>query len=78
MTYQEYYEKLHKNYSEASEAFLKLDNELTQTKGFGNFNDIPSYLTAKENWQVATNNYWGFLAHIKDKNVNPNDEMSLS
>ena len=77
MTYQEYYSQLYKEYEEASANFLKLDKELSQTRGFGNSETLPEYLEAKTKWQIATNNYWGFLSSIKGKNINPNDILIL-
>ena len=78
MTYQKYYEKLHNDYSNASEIYLKLELELSKTNGFGNFMDIPNYADAKSNWQIATTNYWNFLSDITGKNINPNDEFNLT
>jgi len=65
MTYQEYYEQVYKEYAEASSEFLKLDSELSKVHGFGDFMSVPNYLKAHRRWQIATNNYWGFLAFIK-------------
>lgn len=77
MTYQEYYNILYKEYEEASANFLKLDKELSQTRGFGDFESVPEYLQAKIKWQIATNNYWGFLSSIRGKNINPDDIFVL-
>ena len=78
MTYQQYYEQLYKEYAEASDEFLKLDKELSSTQGFGNLMTNQKYVLAHKRWQIATNNYWGFLSFVKGKNINPSDEISLA
>lgn len=78
MTYQEYYDILHKEYAETSETYLKLEKGLAETNGFGDFSDIPNYAIAKSSWQVAANNYWGFLTFIKGKDFKPDDIFILN
>ena len=78
MTYQELYEKLQKEYSEASQVYLKMDTELSQINGFGAMDSLPKYAQAKSDWQVATNNYWNFLAMVKKNGIDPNGEVSLN
>jgi len=77
MTCQEYYEALYKEYEEASDKYLKLDNELFQTQGFGDFSSLPDLRNCERKVQIATNNYWNFLSFIKGKNINPSDEFVL-
>ena len=64
-------------YDNSSKEFLRLDGVLLKTNGFGNLTDLPEYAKAKKKWQIATNNYWGFLSYIKGKDINPNDEFLL-
>jgi uncharacterized protein YukE len=77
MTYQEMYNKYHHDFAKASERLLKLDKELSETKGFGELQSIPEYQTAYKEWQIAGNNYNGFLSQLKGKNINPNDEFTF-
>ena len=75
MTYQQMFEEYYKEFSETSEELFKIDRELSQTNGFGNMRDIPEYNKAYIKWQVAANNYNSFLANLKGKTINPNDEF---
>lgn len=75
MTYQEYYENLYQEYEKASKEFLSIEKELSSTNGFGDFSLISEYNKLKQNWQTATNNYWGFLSAIKATSFSPNDEF---
>ncbi len=77
MTYRQYHDKLYKEYQETSDKYLKLEHELPETAGFGNYWDLPVYADAKMRWQIATNNFWSFLAYMKGKKFNPDDEFIL-
>jgi len=77
MTYQQLFERLYKAYKEASDNYLKKDAELGQLNGFGNVGDLSEYADLKIKWQLASNDYWGFLASIKGKKINPNAPLGL-
>jgi hypothetical protein len=77
MTYQELYAHLQGKYAVSSNKFLELDAQLSKTNGFGEFHLLPTYLVAKEQWQIDSNNYWNFLSLIKGKSINPNDDVQL-
>lgn len=75
MTYQEYFEKVQKEFSEKAETYFKMETELSKINGFGDLLDLTNYYTAKSEWQIASNNYYGFLGLIKNLNIKPEDEF---
>lgn len=77
MTYQQLFEKLQKELAEKADVYLRMEKEVAQVKGFGDMGDLMEYRKAKGEWQVASNNYWGFLANIRGRDINPNDEVSI-
>ncbi len=75
MTYQKKYENLQKELAEKANTYMTLETEITQVKGFGDVREMGKYMKARSEWQEASNNYWGFLSHLKGKDINPNDEI---
>ncbi len=75
MTYQKMYEHLQKDLATKADAYIKLEKEITQVKGFGDVKEMDRYMKARGEWQEASNNYWGFLTGLKGKDFNPNDEI---
>ncbi len=77
MTFQQTFEKLQKEYAEASNKFILLDKELSETNGFGNLMDAPDYRLAHTEMQEAGNNYNNFLSMLRGKTFDPNEEYRI-
>jgi hypothetical protein len=75
MEYQQYFEQLKKNYAEKSDSFYKKDKEIAQINGFGDFRDLPEHARLKNEWEIASSDYFGLLSTVKEKNINPHDEV---
>lgn len=78
MTYQEFFEKLQKDFAEKADIYLKKEVELAKTNGFGDINVSAEYFKAKSDWQKSSNDYWGFLSFVSKNKINPDDIININ
>ena len=77
MSNQEYCQKLYQEYFRTSEEFLSLNRELPHTTPAESITKNSRYTAIKQKWQNALQAYWEFLSLLKEKTINPNDEVQL-
>ena len=77
MTFQEQFEKLFHEYSQACLHFFEMDKVLSQDKDPFNVSKLDNFEKAKIEMQKASDKYQDFLALLNDKNINPNDEYRI-
>jgi hypothetical protein len=77
MSNQEYCQMLHQEYFETSQAFLSLDRQISGGAAISQHVDPSNYAAIKRRWQAAIHNYWNFLTLLKQRSINPNDEVQL-
>jgi hypothetical protein len=78
MTYNEYYKKLQDNLAEKGKIYLEMEKKVCQIKGFGSVEDYVYFMQAKQELDIAYNDYNSFIAHQKGKNINPNDDIDIN
>jgi hypothetical protein len=75
MTIKEYCTLLEKELLVIYKHYLKLDAELVEVDGFGEFTILLSYIEAKRNWQVAHNNFFTTISYFNKMGFDPNSEI---
>ena len=77
MTYQQQFDKLQKEFAEASDKYIKTNNEVASINGFFDFDLISNLETSKKEFEVKANNYHNFLAYAKKNNAKPQDIFTI-
>jgi len=78
MSNQEYCQKLYQDYFETSQEFLSISRELPRASEAEKGSKASMYASIRSRWQTAVSRYWDFLALLKEKGINPNDEVQFS
>ena len=63
------YEKLHKDLSEKTQAFLKADKHFTSSHAFSDKEEVETYAIAKKEWQEAATRFYDLLSTLKKENI---------
>ena len=63
---------LEKDLSTKAEQYMKVEQALIGA----NFHDMPSYFKIKDEWQKASNKFWGLLSYIEKLGIDPESEIA--
>lgn len=77
VTFQDKYNELSKNFSLASNNYMKVYKEINELDGFGDFYLLKRFQDAKKDFEYAANEYHNFLATCNSKSVKPEDEFNI-
>lgn len=73
MTYQDKFNELQKQFEQKSEAYIKAQKALSSILGWGDSDELSTFLNAKVEFEEADNAYHNFLTHLRDNNISPNE-----
>jgi hypothetical protein len=75
MTYQQQFDKLQKEFAEASDKYINTNNEAASINGF--FDLISNLEISKKEFEMKANNYYNFLAYAKRNDAKPQDIFTI-
>lgn len=74
MTYEEKYKELGQELNNKAGQYLKAEEELSSD----GFLDMNKYFSLKKEWQLAFNNFYGFLSLFNKSGAEPHDVFATS
>jgi len=78
MTYQNMFDRLTKRFLDAKRDYTQINNkENPLVKGTSYIPYINEHAAARKKWQLASNDYYNFLALINGRHFNVNDDFQF-
>jgi hypothetical protein len=75
MNYNDYFGQLHEDFALKSDTYIKAIKAVENLAGFADIQTVPELFSLKKDWGISSNNYYGFLAHVRDNGIKPEDEL---
>jgi len=73
MTYQEKFQELQKEFTQKSDAYIKAQKALSSILGWGDSEELNTFLNAKVEFEEADNAYHDLLNHVRTNNISPDE-----
>jgi hypothetical protein len=74
MTYQQKFEELRADFHRKGEVLINAEKGLSSILGWGDSTELNDFVNAKSDFDQSAKVYHDFIARVKEKNVNPDDQ----